>query len=325
MQNKRSSKSEVKNFIKAYRNAEMQAVEKLSYAETRVHSPISFLQANFPTKLEPATERQLYKFSDIMSELSSRKSITETLYSDDELKSLQVLQKTIYTITNQNTLMGPLRQIPIYRAIHSLDPDKRCRILEIGPGSGHLGAMLLNDGYSYSAVEITESLFIWCAVLFQEVDKPKFQIHFSDTYHPDQCRNGLYSWWNYATWWKNVPKFDIVIVEAALGEMNPMSMYYLIKLTKIMLERSQQNGALIFSGIGEPRQMAPNQIQNGFAKYGLNGKVVDGISFYSIGETLDLNCIKPVGSGNLKRLKNYELSQYNESYDFFDFLELVRE
>lgn len=315
----------VDEFTKAYRNAEEQAVEKLSYAETRTHSPTSFLQANFPTILKPVSQKQLYKFSDIMSELSPRNRITDTMYSGHELESLQALQETIYGLTKINALMGPLKQIPIYRAIHSLDPNRRCRVLEIGPGSGHLGAMLLKDGYSYSAVEITESLFIWCAVLFQEVNKSEFKICISDTHQFNLSSNNvLYSWWNYATWWKNVPQFDIVVVEAALGEMNPWSVYYLQKLTKIMLNRSQFKGALIFRSMGEPRQMALNEINDGFAKYGFKGKKIDDIYFYSVSNDLDIECIRPAGGGALKPLDNYELSGYSESYNFFDFLEIVQ-
>jgi len=69
--------------------------------------------------------------------------------------------------------------------------------------------------------------------------------------------------------------------------------------------------------------MSPNEINAGFAKYGLKEKIIDGIYFYSLAESLNFKAIKPVGSGKLRNLENYEQTGYSESYDFFDFLEII--
>lgn len=312
----------INTVCQSYRSHEKLAFAENSYAEIRTFSPLSFAEANFPTRLKLSKKKEMVRFADIMSELAPDSLITDTFYSSAEIQSINSLRESTFQLTGIEPYKGPLTQIPIYRAIHALDPAKQARILEIGGGSGHLGAMLIKDGYNYSAVEITESLFLWQSFLFQKINQD-FRVVLDNSNADLNKGNALYPWWIYAKWWNDTPSFDIIIVEAALCEMSPFSLYYLQKLSRLMLNNSSV-GALVFRRLGEPRQMQPNQVADGFAKYDMNGKNVDGISFYSHAKHLELNQIPPVGGGPLSLLGEYTQTNRTESYDFFDFLEIVR-
>ncbi len=92
---------------------------------------------------------------------------------------------------------------------------KETKILEIGPGSGYLGLLLIIDGFDYTSLEVSQALYIFQQNIFSKTKK----------------NYNSYSWWEFLKE-KELKNFNLIVGNHVFNEMHPNSLKFLIELLK---------------------------------------------------------------------------------------------
>jgi len=319
--------------IPAYDEAERRAIIDASYPTIRAFRPAAFQMANFPTRV--TDERELIRYADIMSELEDRHLYTEALYSTAEIDLMRDVSDKVEAVTKTlgravRPFMSLFAPITVLRAIHSLG-ESNLSVMEIGPGSGYLGAYLIRnlERYGdltvrltkrYCAVDNTQALYLWQSRFFSALDT-SFTDLAGEKSAPGNSRVSLMPWWQFAELYKNPPQFDIVICDAAMGEMDPFAANYVIRLAAKMLADSDI-GAFLFRHIGEQRINSMSYIEDRFAAAGFAKTTLGDVTAFSL---------SPLASKSLQTAKMktravdflpVDRGKILDSYGFFDFIDL---
>lgn len=231
--------------IEEYDALEREARIAASYPAIRAFSPVAFSQVNFPTRV--AHEQELRRYADIMYELLPRQDWLDTKrYTEREAGAIQKVVSQIYEVTARHfqkpvaPLMCLFPPIPIVRAVEAIASvvDRRLKIFEIGPGSGHLGAYLINAEHRYAAMDNCQSLYLWQNRFFSGIatDYSEWASREMRQRHVFERSVTHIPWWDFAQIYAGVPPMaDVVICDAALGEMDVFAVRYVLRLAKLML------------------------------------------------------------------------------------------
>jgi hypothetical protein len=142
--------------------AERSARVDASYPAIRAFSAVAFAQVNFSVRVEE--ERELVRYADIIQETLSRQEYLEArTFSEAEVEAILRVVTQVRMLTGElygrtvQPLMCLFPPIAILRAVEAIAGarGRRLKIFEIGPGSGYLGAYLINAGHSYASMDIT--------------------------------------------------------------------------------------------------------------------------------------------------------------------------
>src|SRR5262249_16311114 len=134
-------------------------------------------------------------------------------------------------------------------------------IFEIGPGSGYLGAMLVEQGHGYAAMDNTQALYLLQSRLLEETAPNEF----SDWARPSANGRAIarvthLPCWEFVRLGRSCPfKADVVISNANLGEMREDAVRFILAMAKRMLAGSDV-GMLLFTSIGDPRGTSPSTL-----------------------------------------------------------------
>ena len=136
--------------------------------------------------------------------------------------------------------------------------DNRPAILEIGPGSGYLGAMLFLEGYPYAATEITQGFYIFQSGLWSHLASSGFrELALEDGVFADIDELTAGSmvhipWWDFFnSQYRDIRAVvDVVTPNHVLCEMHPHALMYLLRLSNHLLERSTTLPSFLFEGWG---------------------------------------------------------------------------
>ncbi|HXF54903.1 MAG TPA: hypothetical protein VNK52_12335 [Hyphomicrobiaceae bacterium] len=322
--------------IEEYDARERDARAKASYPAIRAFSPRAFNDVNFPARV--SKEEELRRYADIMYELLARTPLLEhPLYSETEARAISRLSDQIRTLTVERfgrpvrPLMCLFAPMALLRAIETMAAmrQRRLRVYEIGPGSGYLGAYLLNAGHSYAAMEVCQALYLWqnrlmAAIAADFSEGARFE-------EPPPCfahQATHVPWWHFARLHEGQPEpADVVVCDAAMGEMDAFALPYVLRIARAMLATSD-GGALLFQNVGEERFHSRTQVCSMLAALGFRHRTIGGVTVASCaGEPL------PPGLSDLARLGGpservlaareflaIEESELLESYRFFDFI-----
>ena len=313
--------------IKAYDAAELAAITHASYPSIRAFAPAAFSQVNFPTRVRD--EAELIRYADIMYELADRDLwYCKTLYSTAEAAMMASLSDSIETLTESSygrairPFMCLFPPMPILRTVTALARNRPLKIFEIGGGAGYLGAYLIKSGHRYIATDNTQALYLWQDRLFGTLAAAEFA---DLAFEPRaQARVMMMPWWEFAQLFRAPPDVDIVICEAAMGEMDPFAVNYITRLAAQMLARSPSapfsfaisaNSASIrwtMCVIGLPR---PGSAASSWVR----SLRTPSSHFELRGEA------PPIGSGSLQPAIDFlpiDKSKLLEAYAFFDFIKL---
>jgi hypothetical protein len=263
--------------IEEYDRREAAARISASYPALRSFAPVSFAQVGFPTRV--TQESELARYVDIMHETDDRQYwLTEEQWSAAERDLILQLQTEIESLTSVlfgrpiQPLMNLFLAMPIIRMIEHLSKKitdgRRLTILEIGPGSGFLAGYLLLRGHRYIGMDNTQALYLWQHRLLQWLSDGQLdEFVLADTGPtgtPDRCA-ALIPWWWFAEMFRAPPlDVDVVVCDAAIGEMDPFAARYVIRLAKSLLEKSEI-GTFLYKNLGEQRQNTAETVDHLFA------------------------------------------------------------
>jgi len=192
--------------VEMYNKLEKEAISRLPNRIIEASQSITFDRLGYPSRV--SSTKELWKYADAMQEQRTRTNY-DMLYglTNREFELVTKVTEKTRQITKEHCdrevipASSVLRAVLAYRAVEVLGKQS---VLEIGPGSGYLGAMLIADGYDYHSVENSQGFHLWQSLLFGE----KYQIY----------------WWDYIT--KEPPKVDLYVANHVLNEMHPMALKY---------------------------------------------------------------------------------------------------
>jgi hypothetical protein len=311
--------------IANYDAAEAAAIVLASYPAIRAFRPVAFSQVNFPTRVRE--EQELIRYADVMHELADRDLwYRRTPYSAIERTLMMGVSNDIeaLTIRQFGTAIRPFMclfpPIPLLRAINALAGDQRPSVLEIGPGSGTLGAYLIKSGFPYWATDNTQALYLWQNRLFGHLAGDAFADLVTD---PVPSKTTLIPWWRFAEMFRGPPAMDIIVCDAALGEMDTFAVHYIARIAAEMLKGSKI-GAILFSNIGEPRISTPFYIQQLFFKFGFSEQRIGSITAFSLKQLPPIEMV-PIDGETFQTAETFlpiSPTKLLPSYEFFDFIRL---
>ena len=220
----------MKQFILDYKENEEKALLKLNYRYIQAMRPSAFIKEGISTKIDH--EDHLDKYVDAFQE--GRYGTQNKKYLNNFLKKNEIeLIQEFYKRVKLNKLDhfsfkdGLTRSLITLRAIENINFDKENDfILEIGPGSGILSALLGIKKYKYIGIENSEFLFFTQArILRLIVDDVNF-------IYKNEDRN-LDSF-NILSWWKipeiKFPKIKVVVMNSCINEINNFGFRYYLSL-----------------------------------------------------------------------------------------------
>lgn len=187
----------------------------------------------YPTRV--SSEQELWRYADVMQEHRARK--TYDLLGALSLWEFGMIERLTDVVRKQTAQWGhevtptasPLRALLVYREIAALFPSN-AKVIEIGPGSGYLSAMLAMNGAAVYSVEVAQAFALW-------------QRHLSEW---------LLCNWNHIFWWdwfrgNTVDKVHVITANHCLNELHANALHFLVRRAEEILT---EDGALIFESLG---------------------------------------------------------------------------
>lgn len=234
--------------IEAYNQAERDAAQRLGSRAIQAYSPATFEDLSYPVRV--SADQQLLRYVDTMHETSDGKYFDKTKYqySHAEGKVIADVAETVANMTENNYAkrirpwMAPFGSIPAFRIIEAfktLTDRQTLRVLEIGPGSAYLGALLMKRGFSYSAMDNTQGFYLWQNRLFNTLAPNEFQEWAPHTLPTGtwEARVNHMAWWQWAGLNETTAlRSDVVVCDHALGELHPIALRHALRLIRIILQ-----------------------------------------------------------------------------------------
>ncbi len=244
--------------IKAYDAAELEAKCQLSFAELMAFAPVTFEALGFPHRVED--ERELVRYADWNRNAENQKYFQQdhffsgpavrTTYTRDEVEAMDRVRDQAVAATGKlgrpvRPLSGPFAQLGLFRVLAAIGLPG-LKVFEVGPGTGYLGAMLLNEGADlYGFTDNAQALFLWQGRMLDEVERGTVD---------------AVPWWDFARG-RNLPPVDIVVSNGNLGEMTRDALRITAIRAGEMLEGSAL-GLFLFTSVGDPRHNSEGEVDH---------------------------------------------------------------
>ena len=332
--------------IETYNQREAEARVRASYPALRAFSPSGFNEAGFPSRI--TDEAELMRYADIMYETRSRTEwLTTKRYSPPEAAMMQQLSIQIENLTRRlfqkpvQPLMCLFAPIDLMRIVTHLAASvaRPLTVMEIGPGSGHLSAYLLNAGHRVIAVDICQSLYLWQNRLFGDYALDEWASEEIAAF-PRRSSNAQIvhiPWWHFARFHEGIPvAADIVICDAALGEMEHFGFRYVVEVAKNITKQSPI-GCFLYQNLGEERFQTRLFAEQYAATRGFRLQHVGGVSVLIGSDEFPMDAIaglseppaigkealgNPAVMRSPQEFRSIDATKRLESYAFFDFIGL---
>jgi hypothetical protein len=246
-----------------YDRAELEGAENLPNRIIECSQTEAFTLLGYPTRVHSV--QAVWRFADVMQEGRLRQTFLDYLgdrITMDEFEICREIVKIVWKLSSENYTRPVLardclaRALVVFRHIQYLFP-KGTTILEIGGGSGYLGALLVLAGYRYISTDICQGFYLFQNHLLQACTSGRLielvteERDVSDIGEIPAGSALHIPWWK---WTRNYPKFslaaDVVSANHCLCEMHPRSMAYNVKVAAAMMRAAGENSVFIFESWG---------------------------------------------------------------------------
>ena len=219
-QNKLKISQNVEEMIKIYNTEESNQQSLFSVYELQAFSGYTWDKLSITVRIK--NQKELSRYFDFAHDQRFEQNIDIGLgggFSDDEWELFKRVTKLIYDCTKEIDFDNPQtgynslsRAFCSYRFIKQ-NYKKDTKILEIGPGSGYLGLLLILDGYDYAAIENSQALYLYQTIIFNKTKKP-FK---------------LYTWWEFLNL-SELNDINLICGCHIFNEMHPNALKFLLSL-----------------------------------------------------------------------------------------------
>ncbi|MBF0132992.1 MAG: hypothetical protein HQL75_10460 [Magnetococcales bacterium] len=246
-------------------------------------SPVIFEKLSYPHRIRQ--EEELWKFLDVMHEneyLSNRDRSAKLLTA----REFELFKKVALLIQGYaekelgkkaipwNTLIGTMELFRYAQILLSKVP--KSRILEIGPGCGYMGLLLMLFGHPYVGTDISQAFYLFQNRMFKHFFADSFQdlaqsnLSLSDAISATQGPLRMHlPWWKYVEMWpEKIPEFDVVVADRMLCEMHPNSLVFLLKTAQMFFRGEGELKGILFRGWGYSGEVPVLRIVETFYKCG---------------------------------------------------------
>jgi hypothetical protein len=215
--------------IAEYDEAEAAAVDRLPNLVIQAFQPEIFALHRFAGRV--THEGQLWRFADAMQE--GRKEYNWGLLgnglTEDEFDNFRDITAGVDQIGMEGFDRRLQVTTTLLRAIYQARLVSRFdahTVLEVGPGSGYLGLLLMLEDYEYVAVDSCQAFYLWQAMLWKAMgQKPRAHL----------------TWWDWVDY--EIEHIDLIAANHVLCEMHPNAVAFLGY-------RAQRVPNLVFDGWG---------------------------------------------------------------------------
>jgi hypothetical protein len=273
--------------IESYDAAEQDGRVDLSFAEIMAFSPRTFAQYGFPDRVK--VERELARYADWNRDLGNQEYFkpgqflkgpaVQTDFTLDEVELLTRLRDQVVEMTEHRLgravrpLCGPFAQLGLFRILNALRDIydlPHLSVFEVGPGTGYLGALLLNQGHSYASMDNAQALYLFQNRLFSHVaagERAEWGNADCRGYRK-LARCTTIPWWEFVRLPRHCPfNVDLVISNTNLCEMTIDAMRFVVRIAQRMLAESKL-GMFLFTNIGHAAQSNYDIVHGEFERTG---------------------------------------------------------
>lgn len=249
--------------VEVYDTAEAAAVDRLCNRITQAFYPEMFATLGYPTRVKNAG--QLWRFIDVMHETRTRFNVEHLLYGltaeefDLFKRVTRIVDEHAQRQFNRRAHASAalLRALHVLRLIKIVTGDERPTVLEVGPGCGYLGMLLLMEGYPYVATDVVQALYLYQSHMLSYVATKLHELAEEDgdilTIEQPSPGTAIHvPWWKWATLTPEKVKLSAGVMTSnhVLCEMHPNSMAYLAVVARRILSNDPKGGTFVFENWG---------------------------------------------------------------------------
>ena len=249
--------------VEEYDLAEQEAMATMANRVIEAVQPVVFNGIGYPWRIR--RESELFKYVDVMHECQFESHVLNVLQglTVNEFDLVRHLTSLVNTFGQERfgrnclaraSMLGSLN---VFRHIRYLFSDARPRVFEIGPGTGYLGAMLINQGYPYAATDVSQAFYLYQNHLWNFISQGSVV----ELTHGHTEGEGFEAPFPgkavHVPWWKfmglkpnEAPQFDVVICNRTLCEMHPSSLGFALMIARGMLNGGDLPKAFVVFGWG---------------------------------------------------------------------------
>lgn len=223
--------------IQDYHDAEIKGLDKVSNRIMAAACPLTFQRLNYPMRI--FSNSQLKFYADALHEGRAETDFNSLLggaITKDEWETWQRIYRCVRDLVPVTPRGSLVRAQYSYRAI--LDHFKArpfATIVEIGPGSGYLSAMLNMGGFTVIPIEVTQAFYIWQSTLFSNLLGSHFYAPLAPVDWTKPARVCHTPWWEFYradTEILDSQKVDLVVANHCLTEMSVEAAMYIARLCR---------------------------------------------------------------------------------------------
>jgi hypothetical protein len=227
--------------------------------------PIAFSKPGYPVHVR--SDHELRRYIDVMHENLFADYLNQTSggLTPDEFDDLQGILAAVCDFAEDYFGQVAVARASIVQSMNALRHigflpySAPPRVLELGPGSGCLGAGLMLKGCPYASMDVTQAFYLYQNRFFTHLTEGKLVDGVLSGAAPGELLTyipqggGVHiPWWQYAELTpEEMPAFDIVTSNHAICEMNENSLRFSLLLAQAALSKSVDPfRALMFQGWG---------------------------------------------------------------------------
>ena len=217
------------NIVDKYNQAEHAGRATVSNRAVESFSLEVFNAVGYPCRI--AAESELWRYHDVMQEGRFNENLR--LIGNYSEKEFELVTKTANQILSFSERHLPIRNSGKHALTRSLyqfqllmkhrPHDGPLRILEIGPGSGYLGMLLVNDGHQYFAMDAAQAFYLYQKKLWSDIYGADYFDYSESSSRPDTAKVTHIPWWQFANLSIPIPDVDVATINHALTEMHPQA------------------------------------------------------------------------------------------------------
>ena len=217
------------NLVDKYNQAERSGRVTVSNRAIESFSLEVFNTLGYPCRIDD--ESELWRYHDVMHE--GRFKLNLQIIGSYSEHDFDLVTKTARQILSFSERHLPIRNSGKHALTRSLyqfqllmkhrPHDGPLRILEIGPGSGYLGLLLVNDGHQYFAMDAAQAFYLYQKKLWSDIYGADYFDYSESASRPDMAKVTHIPWWQFANLSMPIPDVDVVTINHALTEMHPQA------------------------------------------------------------------------------------------------------
>ncbi|MGQ0663498.1 MAG: hypothetical protein ACT4P2_07895 [Pseudomonadota bacterium] len=250
--------------IQEYDTAEAAAADRLGARAVQAFGPVTFDAVGYPVRVR--SEQALARYVDAMHETKDAVYFKspDWRFSRAEADLIRDVCERVVRMTAERfgrairPWMAPLAAVHAFRivaAFASLSGRKQISVVEIGPGSGYLGSLLIAAGHRYAAMDNAQAFYLWQNRLYSTLAGADFAELASERMMPamvSHCAVHI-PWWHFASFRDDPPlAADVVVCDNALGEMTSFALRFTLCIAARML-RGDGAKLFLFTSPGQTR------------------------------------------------------------------------